>query len=446
MRRLQNRAFRVLSTEVSQYGQDDFVSEVGRKIVMQRLEQLRLQSGDPLSFDELREVVNDQFPDFDQGVLQRIARINRSGKVLGQVLWGGTILCGIGGLVWLVNLPIPLVQNFTHQNAPLLLLPSYLTTDRLYSKAAQSLIQIEQQLLAAKDERVISDSEVKLKAAKASLDKLPKRFLGRRPDQYCSIVQCRWDFTVQEYEAAQSQLQKLQAKISQEKEAQSKLNQAQAALEKAQQQYQQPDPSVTRKTAFISWQTALEQLKQVPPQSIAGQAAQQQFQTANQQLQTEVQDIVQSQQTGLILAIAQQYAAKAAGAAQSPPHPVAQWDKAIGFWQAAIQQLEQVSDVIPEDDPNYSTIQAKLQEYRSNLEVLQTRRQEEQNSVEILKQAKQMIQEWRKLAHSKDPSLRSLRYRLGQVIDKLEGVAAGTTVYAETQDLLRATRYTRSQL
>ncbi|NJK38345.1 MAG: hypothetical protein HC920_11675 [Oscillatoriales cyanobacterium SM2_3_0] len=106
MQRLRSRAFEILSTEVNQYGQEDFVSEVGRKIVMQRLEKLRSQPGDPLSFDELREVVTDQFPDFNEDILRRTAQINCPVKATPWVLWGSMTLLTVCGAVWIANLPL----------------------------------------------------------------------------------------------------------------------------------------------------------------------------------------------------------------------------------------------------------------------------------------------------------------------------------------------------
>ena len=63
-----------------------------------------------------------------------------------------------------------------------------------------------------------------------------------------------------------------------------------------------------------------------------------------------------------------------------------------------------------------------------------------------MKQARKLIEEWREIARSENPSIRSLSYKLNQIIYTLDEVHAGTTVYGEAQDLLRRTRYTRSQL
>ncbi|NJO45846.1 MAG: hypothetical protein HC835_09545 [Oscillatoriales cyanobacterium RM2_1_1] len=57
-----------------------------------------------------------------------------------------------------------------------------------------------------------------------------------------------------------------------------------------------------------------------------------------------------------------------------------------------------------------------------------------------------MIAEWRELARSKDPNIRTLRRKLNQITDTLENIEAGTTVTDKAQDLLRAARYTQSQL
>ncbi|MGL5081485.1 MAG: hypothetical protein ACRC8A_08355 [Microcoleaceae cyanobacterium] len=442
MQRLRNRAFEILSTEVSQYAQGDFVSEVGRKIVMQRLEKLRSQPGNPLSFDELREVVSDQFPNFDEDVLKRTAQINSPAKIATWVLWGTAALVSLCATVWIANLPFSFIRKPIAQKAPLLLLPSQIVADRNYQQATTLFNQAEQRFQQAKTSADLDRVQQPLEEANRFLQQLPTHALETYPKQYCSVVQCRWKFTLQEYQTTQNNLEQLQAKVLQNKQAQKQLAQAQAALNSARQRYQNSQSSSERNQAMLAWQSALDQLTQVPADTLAWKSAQTQHNQAQQQFQATIGATAPTQNVDSLFLLAQQYAEKAASTAQKPPHPEARWNEAIALWQQAIQQLERVSA----DSPSYSKAQEKLPEYQSNLQDLETRLQEEQDSVATLKAARQMIAEWRELAHTQDPSLRSLTRKLNQIIDTLEEVKPGTTVSGEAQDLLRATRYTRSQL
>ena len=71
MFRLYDQAFEILKTELEKNAQKDLVGEVGRTIILKRLEKLRSQSGEPLTLDELQNLVSDQFPDFNKSVLKQ---------------------------------------------------------------------------------------------------------------------------------------------------------------------------------------------------------------------------------------------------------------------------------------------------------------------------------------------------------------------------------------
>lgn len=55
MPRLYNRAFEILASEVKRCSEGVLAGEVQRDIVLKRLERLRSQAGEPLSYQELRE-------------------------------------------------------------------------------------------------------------------------------------------------------------------------------------------------------------------------------------------------------------------------------------------------------------------------------------------------------------------------------------------------------
>jgi hypothetical protein len=66
----------------------------------------------------------------------------------------------------------------------------------------------------------------------------------------------------------------MEAKVFQEKNAQIQLRQGEKALNTAKQQYQQRQTEVEKETAIASWQAAIDQLEQVPSQTLAGRTGQ----------------------------------------------------------------------------------------------------------------------------------------------------------------------------
>ncbi|NJO45845.1 MAG: hypothetical protein HC835_09540 [Oscillatoriales cyanobacterium RM2_1_1] len=331
MQRLRSRAFEILSTEVNQYGQEDFVSEVGRKIVMQRLEKLRSQPGDPLSFDELREVVTDQFPDFNEDILRRTAQINCPVKATPWVLWGSMTLLTVCGAVWIANLPFALIREPVTRYASILLLPTHIKTDRDYQQAMALLNQVEQQLQQPEPDPKLDSMEQRLQETSQLLNDLPKSALGSYPKLYCAVTRCDWTFTPQEYQVIESKLEQLQARVLQEQQAQTQLQQAQTGLTSAQKQYQDSTSNTTRSQAIVDWQQALDQLQKIPPGTRAGQTAQQLHPVAQQTFQTTLNTTSQTQNINALILVAQQYALKASTLAQNPPHPEAKWQQRSPF-------------------------------------------------------------------------------------------------------------------
>ena len=114
----------------------------------------------------------------------------------------------------------------------------------------------------------------------------------------------------------------------------------------------------------------------------------------------------------------------------------------IELWENAIERLEQVS----RDSSSYWDAQDKLAEYTDNLYTIEGRLEDEKEALELLAEAKELIAEWREMSQDSNPRISRLRRKLNQVIYTLEAIEAGTTVTAEAQELLRATRTTRSKL
>lgn len=124
MTRLYHRAFEILRAEVQKCSEADLAAQVGRDIVLKRLEKLRSSSGSPASLQELRDTVSDIFPNFSEKALNAAARANRPPGALSKIKWVAGILIGSVGMLWVVNLPYPMIRWPVARTAPILLLPS----------------------------------------------------------------------------------------------------------------------------------------------------------------------------------------------------------------------------------------------------------------------------------------------------------------------------------
>ena len=134
MRRLNNRAYEILAREIKRLVRDP-LETVRRDIVLRRLNKLKLQSGEPLTYEELKAEIEDIFPEFDPQILRRAAKANRqSGKLrlLGIAAIGTAVAAGG---IWVLNLPYPMIRWPVSRTMPLVLLPSYLSMDRNYRQA-----------------------------------------------------------------------------------------------------------------------------------------------------------------------------------------------------------------------------------------------------------------------------------------------------------------------
>ncbi|MBC6455470.1 MAG: hypothetical protein GDA43_21640 [Hormoscilla sp. SP5CHS1] len=97
MSRLNKRAFEILRAEVDQCAGTDRLSQTEKSIVMERLEKLRLQKGDPAQEEELRDTVVDVFPQFSEKALKATAKANRPPSALSKMKWPAALLLGRRG-------------------------------------------------------------------------------------------------------------------------------------------------------------------------------------------------------------------------------------------------------------------------------------------------------------------------------------------------------------
>ncbi|MGJ5672783.1 MAG: hypothetical protein ACR9NN_04070 [Nostochopsis sp.] len=489
MYRLNKRAFEILFREVEHCSGKDDISKIERQIVMKRLEKLRREKGSPANLDELRDTVVDTFPKFSEKVLKQAVKANQSPGFFSKIKWVVIITTSATGIIWVVNLPYPMIRKPIAKTAPILLLPSFINMDYHYREAIKNLEQGEQLINKATSTADIELGAEKVKAAQKNLDNLPIWFLGYYPQAYCGWFGCSWKFTFDEFEAARRKVAQLDAVVFQDKNALTPLEQAEKAVIIAKQQYEQASNYQEKQQAIASWEAAIDKLEQIPQQTLAGQTAQTKlkaykrdfenaqiatFITAANQFDLEAEKIKQKQpqiasdlwqqavnhlnqipqtnpryleaqklvvtyqvklktvvnpRSSTLILAAKQYAFTAAKSSQNPPHPAAKWEQIADLWQKAIEQLENIQI----EESSYVEAQKLLAEYQTNLGIITTRKKAENEAQEVIKQINQQIQS---LIANPPAKSQDLKNNLQEIITQLKTIKPGTTAYAEAQQLL----------
>lgn len=410
--------------------------------------------------------------------------------MFGKIKFAAFFIAGTAGVIWVVNLPYPMIRKPVAQVAPILLLPSFMSMDHNYRGAIDALEQADQLISRATSTADIELGGEKVKAAKKHLDNLPVWFLGYYPQRYCTLFSCSWQFTLDEFQQARERVARLDAVVFQDKNAIVPFNEAKNSLETAKQQYAQSENTKERETAIANWQIAIDKLEQISQQTLAGKTAQRQliaykrdfenarissFITAAQEFDLEAQKIqptnsqvaaelwqqaiyrlervpnenpqyvdaqkliasyqvkqktVIDPRSTTLIAAAKQYALAAAQASQNPPHTVQKWEQIADLWKKAIQQLENVQV----SEPSYVEAQKLIAQYQTNLGTIQNRRQAESDAKEILDAANKEIQS---LIASPPSNKNEAKAEIIKVMNQLSSVKSGTTSYAEAQRLLK---------
>ncbi|MEG3896815.1 MULTISPECIES: hypothetical protein [unclassified Microcoleus] len=437
MARLTDRAFEILRAEVYKCAAaDSLAGDVYRRMVIKRLEKLRSQNGTFASIEEIRDTFKDEFPQFSEKALKAAVKANRPPGLFGKIIWIGGFLGAGAGIIWLVNLPIPIIRKSVANTFPILLMPSFSSMDYNYRQAIALVEQSDQLVNKATAVADFDLGEIKAKEAQKHLDALPVWFLGYYPQTYCSFFGCRWRFTVDEFQAARKNVGRMDAQIFQQKNAFTQLNQVEQTLNAAKQQYQQAKTAADRQKASGNWQSAIDQLNQIPAETLAGKTAKQKLQAAERDFQAMGGVATGSVRADNLIEAAKEFALTAAVASQKPPHSAENWQKIADLWQQAIERLS----LIAFDNPGYLDAQTKLAEYQNNLGTTKIRLKDEQESVEAFYQAKSLFSKFQTNLNSisQNPGY-GLGY-LQEIINQLESVKPGTTVYPESQKWLQSAR------
>jgi hypothetical protein len=355
-----------------------------------------------------------------------------------------TILIGIPvGVIWVANLPYAVIRRPVVQNAPVLLLPSYINVDHHYRQALVTVEQAEQLIEKATSPADLALGEQKLQQAQKHLNELPTWFVSD-----LSEYRYWWydrHFSIYGFNASRRLVGQLEAKVFQEKNAQTLLADNMQALLNAKQQYQQATTVSDRKTAIATWQTALNQLEQIPSQTLAGKTTRNQLDDYKREFKEVVGLAAGNERISALITAARQFSWQAAKAGQNPPHPVSEWRQIEHLWEEAIERLK---DVPTNDVAGYAQAQELLAIYESNLGQVKVRRQAEADAVEALSAAQREIENL--LASIPDDSQTLDRNRvssqLQSIIHQLEKVQNGTTAYLKAQELLLSANNKLKQL
>lgn len=444
MTRLNDRAFSILVAEI-QKSSTEKLMQVQQDIVLKRLARLHSSPGSPASLGELRDTIEDFFPNFSQEVLKSAAKANSSSSSntslinFNKLKFTAGVLLGSVGVLWVVNLPYPMIRIPVARTAPILLLPSYLSMDYHYRQAIAQVEQADQLINHATSSADLSLGEDKVKSAQKHLDALPVWFLGYSP-QYTFWF--GWRFTLDEFESARANIGRMSAKLFQEQNAQDRMQQAQKAIAQSKQQYQQGKTQADKQTAITSMQAAIAQLEQLPPQTLAGRTAQTELVAAKHDQEQFSDFVMSSTHSNTLIAAAQTFAI-AAQTGQNTLHTASEWQAIADLWDQAILRLKQVEV----ENPGYIDAQKLLAKYQTTLGTVRTRLQAEKDSQAALWIAKDKIPPL--LASNTDNSLQNqnqAKAKLQDIINHLEIVQSGTTAYAQAQQLLESAQKKLNQL
>ncbi|BAZ44165.1 hypothetical protein NIES4102_11710 [Chondrocystis sp. NIES-4102] len=423
---LNNKAYKIMAGEIAKAAnKDQFAGEVSQKIALKRLNKLNSLKGEPLTEKELTYLINDVFPDFDPKIISKAIRANRPASslwLIPKVLLG---LGGLSGLIWVLNLPFPMIRRPVARTAPIILLPSYIKMDRHYRAAIALTEQADQLVNQATSLADLKLGEGKVTQAQYNLDALPVWFLGYEPQMSGGWFNFGWKFTLDEFESARKAIGRMEAKIFQEINALNQLEQAQQDITLAQQNYQQAQDITSKEIAIKAWQAGIDQLNQLPNNTLAQEQANPKYEAYLRDFRQISNTVAENNRTSKIIAVAQQFYTQATNSCTNTVNPNNLWQECINLLNKAIAILNQVSL----DDSGYLETQTLLANYEAKLGQMRIFQQQEQESQQAYELAQSMIAN---LPNTVDSSQRNTTTQaILNIINQLEKVHQQTTVYQD---------------
>lgn len=430
MKRLNDRAFHILQTEVRRCLDSGAIGQVQAELALRRLERFRLQSGSPVTEAELKEAIFDLIPTFNLKVLRQAAKLNRppSPVWFGLKLGTAAIALSVGG-IWLVNRPIPWIRYSVMEVAPFLLTPSYMAMDHNYRRAIALVEQSDQLVNKATAFEDLDLGTQKVKSAQKHLDELPAWFLGHYPGDYCRWARCYWRFTIDEFKSARQEIGRMEAKLFQEKNAQTRFEQIEQALGEAVRIIRDGATGETRTNAIADWRSAIDSLNQLPSSTLAGRLARNKIAATERDFKDIVGFQADSDRNSRLIEVAEISANAAKQKTTKAPMTVIQLEQVQESWKSAIAKLEQIKV----DDPDYVEAQSRKVAYLQNLNAIEERIQIEQESIRAYEIAERMSENLISMADPKTVDRAEIRRKFQTILNQLDKVNPNTTVYARAE-------------
>ncbi|NMF57930.1 hypothetical protein [Pseudanabaena yagii] len=350
-----------------------------------------------------------------------------------RLFWTGILLGVPAGIIYVVNLPYPVIRQPVSKTVPILLLPSNMVIDANFKKGQATIEEARQLIESPTSAADLDRGELKLKDGKSALDAIPAWYVADWAD-YSRGYWGYWEFSPAGLQGARIKAGQLEAKVFQEKNAQISLTEAEKTVALAKVQLQQATSPVDKKLAVQNWQAAIDQLSQIPPQTLAGRKAQQLVNTSTRDLKALAGLTIGNEKVTYLLGGAEEFAKKAAEAGRNPPHSSDRWIEVAGMWEEAIQRLKNIPS---EDVVGYAEAQKRLAEYRASLSEVKVRLKNEQESVQALDRANQKLTTlWASLPKDgKDLNRNQAIASFMAINNDLEKVQNGTTVYLKAQEV-----------
>ena len=431
MSRLNKKAFKIIAAEIAKAAaRDKIAGEVSQKIAKQRLKELRSSKGKPVTEAELKYLIGDLFLDFDPKVIKKAVRVNRPSSSLWLIPKIAVGLGSLAGVIWILNLPYPMIRRPVAKTAPIILLPSYLKMDRNYREAIAKVEQADQLINRATSLADLELGREKVSQAQQNLDALPVWFLGYEPQMYRSFLRFGWNFTLDEFRSARAKVGRMEAKIFQEINAYAELERAKQDIKQAKHNYQQAADNIAKQQAIAAWQQGIDRLNELADGTLAQQQARASYSAYLRDFQQVSGLVAGNNRTNKIIAVAQQFHLKATNNCSYPPYAANRWQECIKLLGRAVSTLEKV----PLEDAGYLEVQTLLADYETKLGEMRIRLQEEKESKQAYNSARRAIAN---LPKSVDRSNRDRTAReISIIVNLLEEVKPQTTVYADATSMM----------
>ncbi|OIP69245.1 MAG: hypothetical protein AUK48_14845 [Oscillatoriales cyanobacterium CG2_30_44_21] len=367
--------------------------------------------------------------------VKQINPTNTLKKLGNRLLWAG-ILVGVPvGIIYVVNLPYPVIRQPVSKVAPILLLPSNMSIDANYKKG-QATVEESRQLIESPTSAADLDrGELQLREGKAALDSIPAWYVAEWSDYSRGYSWgYDWRFTPAGLQSTRIKAGELEAKVFQEKNALIALTDAEKDLAIAKAVFQKATKPIDKKVAVQDWRAAIDRIEQIPEQTLAGRKAKQLAINASRDLQELGGLAAGNQKIVALISGAEEFAKKAAESGRNPPYSSDRWAETAAMWQEAVDRLEKIPN---EELQGYTEIQAKLASYRVNLSEVKIRLKNETDSVQAFERSNQKLSSlWATLPKSgKDLNPNQVKGKFLEISAELDKVKSGTTVYLKAQEI-----------